>query len=132
MNKVAIISPQRNMWKPQMRKSLIFKLLGISLLALSIASCSFLEFPGVYRLDIPQGNLVDPKKVAQVEVGMEPRQVRYLLGTPLVTDTFNQNRWDYFYSVQSYDTVNIEHHLSILFDNGRVAEIKDKLKNQSQ
>jgi outer membrane protein assembly factor BamE len=111
-----------------MRKSLIFKLLAIGLMTISIVSCSFLEFPGVYRLDIPQGNLVDPEKAEQVQIGMEPRQVRYLLGTPLVTDTFNQNRWDYFYSVQQYNKVNIEHHLSILFENGRVVKVNNRLK----
>jgi len=132
LNKAAIISPQRFMWKPQMRKSLIFKLLGISLVTLFMASCSFLEFPGVYRLDIPQGNLVDPENVDQVQIGMEPRQVRYLLGTPLVTDTFNQNRWDYFYSVNKEGDQTVEHHLSILFDQGRVIDIKDKLKEDKQ
>jgi len=95
-----------------------------------MASCSFLEFPGVYRLDIPQGNLVDPANIDQVKIGMEPRQVRYLLGTPLVTDTFNQNRWDYFYSVNTQGKQNVEHHLSILFEQGRVADIKDRLKDQ--
>jgi len=115
-----------------MRKSLIFKLLGIGLMTILVASCSFLEFPGVYRLDIPQGNLVDQKNVDQVQIGMEPRQVRYLLGTPLVTDTFNQNRWDYFYSVQQHKQQTIEHHLSILFENGRVAEVKDRLKSSTK
>ncbi|MGH1441561.1 MAG: outer membrane protein assembly factor BamE [Cellvibrionaceae bacterium] len=113
-----------------MRKSLIFKLISTSLALLLMASCSFLEFPGVYRLDIPQGNLVDSENVEQVQIGMEPRQVRYLLGTPLVTDTFNQNRWDYFYSVNKQGEQTVEHHLSILFDQGRVIDIKDKLKDQ--
>lgn len=114
-----------------MQKRLIFKFIGISLITLFLANCSYLQFPGVYRLDIPQGNLVDPKKAKEVQVGMEPRQVRYLLGTPLVTDTFNQDRWDYYYSVQQGSKQTVEHHLSIFFESGRVVEIRDQLKNLS-
>jgi len=110
-----------------MRKSLIFKLLSIGLVTLLTASCSFLEFPGVYKLDIPQGNLIDAENVDQVQIGMEPRQVRYLLGTPLITDTFNQNRWDYFYSVNKQGDQTVEHHLSILFEQGRVIDIRPHL-----
>lgn len=111
-----------------MRKSLIFNVLNTMLLALVLSNCSSLEYPGVYRVDIPQGNLVDDKKVSQLKVGMEPRQVRYLLGTPLIIDTFNQNRWDYFYSIRKDNQEKVEHHLSILFANGRVTDIQNQLK----
>ncbi len=131
MYKAAIISPQRMMWKPQMRKSLIFKVLGLWILTLAISNCSSLKFPGVYRLDIPQGNLIDQEKVEQLKIGMEPRQVRYLLGTPLITDTFSQDRWDYYYSLRKNNKEKVDYHLSIIFDNGRVAAIKDQLKENS-
>jgi outer membrane protein assembly factor BamE len=94
--------------------------------ALTLPGCIF---PGVYRIDIPQGNLVDIEKLEQVQVGMEPRQVRYLLGTPLITDTFNQDRWDYFYSVTKGSSAKVEHHVSILFAEGKVVEIKDNIKS---
>ncbi|MEO0442534.1 MAG: outer membrane protein assembly factor BamE [Pseudomonadota bacterium] len=96
-------------------------------LSLLLSGCLSI-FPGVYRIDIPQGNLVDESKLAEVETGMEPRQVRYLLGTPLVTDTFDQNRWDYFYSLRNGNKVDVVHHVSIIFEQGRVVEIKDQLK----
>jgi outer membrane protein assembly factor BamE len=86
-------------------------------------------FPGVYRIDIPQGNLVDSEKLKEVEIGMEPRQVRYLLGTPLINDTFNQDRWDYYYSVTNGSKTEVKHHVSILFAQGKVIEIKDNIKN---
>jgi outer membrane protein assembly factor BamE len=108
------------------KKSFIIGMSSI-LLVLTIGGCS-LGFPGVYRIDIPQGNLVNNSKIADVKVGMEPRQVRYLLGTPLITDSFNQNRWDYFYSLHKDNKTTVEHHVSIFFADGRVAEIKDQLK----
>lgn len=51
----------------------------------------------VYRLDIQQGNLLTLTDVEQVTVGMSRSQVRYLLGTPMVSDPFAPHRWDYVY-----------------------------------
>ena len=58
----------------------------------------------VYRLDIQQGNLLDDSQIEQVEVGMSRSQVQFLLGTPMVNDSFNQSRWDYTYYHLSPDS----------------------------
>jgi outer membrane protein assembly factor BamE len=68
-------------------------LLGVSLLLLStvpLGGC-------VYRMDVQQGNYLEGKTVDQLQVGMTRTQVRYLLGTPLVPDVFDKERWDYLY-----------------------------------
>ena len=114
--------------KAPMQKKHILRLTGIIVLILSMGGCSF-GFPGVYRIDVAQGNLLDEQKVAEVKIGMEPRQVRYLLGTPLITDTFNQDRWDYFYSVKQGKNTTVEHHLSVFFEAGRVVELKNNIKS---
>jgi len=51
----------------------------------------------VYRMPIQQGNFLEPRLVDRLEVGMTRAQVRYLLGTPMVPDTFDTDRWDYLY-----------------------------------
>ena len=51
----------------------------------------------VYRADVQQGNLLDDKAVDAVKPGMTRSQVRFLLGTPMVEDSFHTNRWDYVY-----------------------------------
>ena len=51
----------------------------------------------VYRQSIAQGNLVEQEDLDQVEVGMTRNQVRFLLGTPMIDDPFDKNRWDYVY-----------------------------------
>jgi outer membrane protein assembly factor BamE len=61
----------------------------------SVSACSSF---GVYRLDVQQGNLVTQEQVAKVKPGMSRLDVRNLLGTPLLQDAFNGNRWDYAYS----------------------------------
>src|ERR1700754_1580347 len=51
----------------------------------------------VYRMDIQQGNYLEGKTVDRLEVGMTRSQVRYLLGTPMIPDLFDKDRWDYLY-----------------------------------
>jgi outer membrane protein assembly factor BamE len=71
--------------------------LGMALgMGLSLAGCS--SFLHVYTIDINQGNELTQEMVAKLKPGMNPAQVRYVLGTPLVTDTLQPNRWDYVYN----------------------------------
>ena len=58
--------------------------------ALALTAC-------VYRIDIQQGNLLDHVDIDQIEVGMTRSQVQFLLGTPMVADSFHRDRWDYAY-----------------------------------
>ncbi|MDR3427413.1 MULTISPECIES: outer membrane protein assembly factor BamE [Silvimonas] len=63
-----------------------------------LAGCSIGNILTPYKLDIPQGNEVTKDQVAQLKEGMTRTQVRFVLGTPLLTDPFHANRWDYIYS----------------------------------
>ncbi len=73
---------------------LIFTRLAVlGLFALLASGC-------VYRMDIQQGNYLEGKTVDQLQVGMTRSQVRYLLGTPMVPDLFDKDRWDYLYYFQ--------------------------------
>ena len=69
----------------------------------------------VYRIDIQQGNLLDDSLIEQVEVGMTRSQVQFLLGTPMINDSFHQNRWDYTYSLSSGRSSDIEKRWFIVF-----------------
>jgi outer membrane protein assembly factor BamE len=69
---------------------LSFAALAAALLACALSGC-------VYRMDIQQGNYLEGKTVDQLQVGMSRAQVRYLLGTPMVPDLFDKDRWDYVY-----------------------------------
>ena len=88
------------------------------------------QFPGVYKLDIPQGNIIDQEQIDQLKPGMTPRQVQYIMGTPIVTDTFNANRWDYIYTMRKAAQAPINTHLSIIFDNGVLSNVKGDLRPQ--
>jgi outer membrane protein assembly factor BamE len=71
----------------------IFRSLAATLVLLAAAVSSGC----VYRMDIQQGNYLEARTVDQLSVGMTRSQVRYLLGTPMVPDAFDKDRWDYLY-----------------------------------
>ena len=74
------------------------------------------EHLGAYRQDIRQGNYVSQEMVAQLKPGLTREQVRYVLGTPLVTDPFHGSRWDYVYRyVDGRNNVQ-QRTLSVYFD----------------
>jgi outer membrane protein assembly factor BamE len=79
-----MIIPQRT------RRRSTVAALAMLLAALALGGC-------VYRMDVQQGNYLEGKAVDQLQVGMTRTQVRYLLGTPLVPDVFDKDRWDYLY-----------------------------------
>jgi outer membrane protein assembly factor BamE len=65
--------------------------------ALGLLATSTLLSGCVYRMNIQQGNYLEGRTVDQLQVGMTRSQVRYLLGTPMVPDAFDKERWDYLY-----------------------------------
>jgi outer membrane protein assembly factor BamE len=79
----------------------------------------------VYRANIAQGNLVKEEDLAQLEVGMTRSQVRFLLGTPMVSDPFHHQRWDYVYylKVGRNDAV-AKRWISVFFEDDVVTEIR--------
>lgn len=57
------------------------------------------RLPFVYKIDVQQGNVITQEQVNQLRVGMNPRQIQFLLGAPMVADPFHANRWDYYYEL---------------------------------
>ncbi len=101
------------------------------------SGCGSLRFPGVFRIDIGQGNLITKDMVDKLRVGMTPRQVRYVMGSPMIADTFNPNRWDYLYNLETGKGLLIENHLILYFEGERLARIDnseykdpEQLRNQ--
>ena len=83
----------------------------------------FLGIFSPYRTDIQQGNFVSQEMVAQLKTGMTRDQVRFVLGTPLLTDMFHTDRWDYLFRLTKGNGEVIESQLTIYFHNHRLASI---------
>lgn len=87
------------------------------LLAMTLSGC-------VYRMNIQQGNYLEGKTIDQVQVGMTRSQVRYLLGTPMVPDAFDDSRWDYVYYLKKGRLRAPEQrHMVVRFVEDKVSQI---------
>lgn len=99
-----------------MRKILIHILIFSSL---ALSACS------IYRVPIHQGNILDEKDVAKLEVGMSKRQVNFVMGTALLRDAFHSDRWDYINTVREDGKETVIQRLTLHFDNDTLVKIDD-------
>jgi outer membrane protein assembly factor BamE len=70
---------------------------AIIITALTLSSCS----SWVFRYDVPQGNYLEQKSIDKLQVGMTKEQVKFILGSPVVVDAFDNNTWSYIYKLKS-------------------------------
>ena len=78
----------------------------------------------VYRINIQQGNFLDQAAVEQVKAGMTRSHVRYLLGTPMVADSFNKERWDYIYYLKKGRSRHVDsRRVTVYFEGDKVAKL---------
>ena len=96
-------------------------LLGLLLLG---TACSRVPSLGVYRIDVQQGNVLSEDMLAQLSPGMEKRKVRFLLGTPMLIDTFNQDRWDYIYTYSQGGGIAEQRQVTLFFEGDRLERIE--------
>ena len=92
-------------------------------LILSITGCSAFRFPGVYKIDIAQGNIVTPEALDTLKPGMSRQQVRFVLGSPMIVDTFDNNRWDYYASFTQGGGPVETRHITVHFDDNQMTHI---------
>lgn len=111
-------------------KSLV---LASSLLLVACGGVGALDFPGVYKIGIPQGNIITQDMVDQLRPGMTKRQVIFVMGTPLVRDPYHQDRWDYIYSYQPGGGVRGQERISVTFVDDRLVSMSgDFVPSQAQ
>jgi outer membrane protein assembly factor BamE len=96
------------------------------LLPIILAVATLLGAAGcVYRINIQQGNFLDPKAVDQVVPGMARSQVRFLLGTPMVGSPFDSDRWDYvLYVKRGRSAEPVQRKVTVFFEGDKVARVE--------
>ena len=104
--------------------------LGAATLASALTGCeslqrtdSFLGFITPYRIDIVQGNVISKEQAALLKPGLTRLQVRDLLGTPLVTDPFHANRWDYIFTLRRPGAQAQRRSLVVVFEGDVVKSV---------
>lgn len=99
----------------------------VPLILLFLAACSSTSFtsylPTPYRPDIQQGNVITQDMVAKLKPGMTKAQVRFVLGSPPITDIFHANRWDYVYLLKEGRKIKEERKLTLFFDNDQLTRV---------
>jgi outer membrane protein assembly factor BamE len=121
-----------------MRKNLIYSwllatlYLTVGLAGTLLAGCES-WMPEAHKIDIQQGNRVKVEDLDRLKIGMTREQVKYLLGTPLLQDTFHQNRWDYLYYLQPGNKEAHQSRISLFFEGDTLTKIdREQYKPEAQ
>ena len=93
------------------------KVITLLLSVLLLSSCSI---PRIFQVVISQGNLVDQEMLDKLEIGMTESQVKFVMGTPLISDTFYPNRWDYFTSVTQGENSYTNQKITLYFNDNKL------------
>ena len=102
------------------------------MVALSFVATLTIGCLRVYVPDVQQGNVITQEMVDQLKVGMNRRQVQFILGTPLITDPFHQDRWDYYYSLKRGKKYRAKRTLSLFFKGDELTEIRGNVRIKPQ
>ena len=103
-----------------------------SFLILLISGCSSYNTPFVYRIDIQQGNTITQEMISQLKLDMSKSQVAYVMGTPLIIDTFNPDRWDYLYSFRPGNGEREQRNITIYFKQDKLDFISGDTRTASR
>lgn len=97
------------------------------LLSLLLSSCGYLHTPALspYKMDIRQGNYITPEMRDKLKLGMTKSQVRYVLGTPMVSDAFHGDRWDYVYRLEQGGEIVEKQDMTVYFEGDNLVRVVD-------
>lgn len=114
---------------------------GLAVTLGSLAACSSLQstednFLGVitpYRVEVVQGNVVTREMAAAIRPGMSRTQVRDILGSPLLTDIFHADRWDYLFTIRRQGAQPQRRRVTAWFDGEQLTRLEaDDLPSEKE
>jgi len=108
-----------------------FILIFIALCLLCACSRSYdggFNAPLLHKIDIQQGNVVDQEMLDQLKPRMNKKQVKFIMGTPVLINPFHNERWEYIYSFQEGGTVREQRHITLHFENDKLAFISGDIE----
>ncbi|MCK4494195.1 MAG: outer membrane protein assembly factor BamE [Methylococcales bacterium] len=110
-----------------MRNAVLVFIVSVCLL---MAGCTSIlnNLPGVYKIDIQQGNRVNQEMINQLRPKMRKRQVLYIMGSPMLVDIFHKTRWDYLYSNQKGQEDRKQKRISLYFEGDILTAIQGDFK----
>ena len=109
------------------KRSFFLPVLTMLFLGLLLHGCQ--RFPGQYKPDIEQGNILDQEKLQQVQIGMHQEQIRFLLGNPVMVNALQPQEWVYYYMLKnSSNRIVKRHYLKLQFDAHHILTDKNLLE----
>ena len=78
-----------------------------------LPSCTFVDWL-VFKQDVPQGNFLETKDIEKLRIEMSKEQVAYLIGRPVIEDTFGGDTWHYVFHFKSGHNAKVSHKEFIL------------------
>jgi outer membrane protein assembly factor BamE len=89
---------------------------------LLLAGCS--SVPSLlYKIEVQQGNVITQEMVDKLKPGMTRSQVRFALGSPMISDAFHENRWDYVYRLEQKGQLVEQRNLTVFFEEDKLVRI---------
>jgi len=106
------------------------KILIIVAVITALGGCSFrmpdlsmpkFKIPRVHKITVQQGNVITQDMIDRLQPGMTRSQVAFIMGEPVIRNTFNSDRWDYIYTVEVPGYFNQTQRLSVFYENDLLA-----------
>lgn len=97
--------------------------------AMVVTSCAL---PRVYKVTVQQGNVITQQMVDSLRPGMTREQVAYVMGEPVIKNPFDQDRWDYVYTLRVPGVVNDHMKMSLFFTDGLLSHFVGDLAPSDQ
>ena len=99
-----------------MEKIMMKKILSVIAITIMLSGC-------IHKMNIEQGNVITPEMVSQLHTGMTEEQVKNIMGTPMLLNTFDDNRIDYVYTYKPAYGKLVEKNITLTFRNHRLQQI---------
>ena len=77
----------------------------------------------IYKQNIQQGNAIEQDDLDELYIGMNQRQVLFVLGTPSVKDPFHDDRWDYVQTYSRRGNPMVQRTITLRFEDGLLSDI---------
>lgn len=100
------------------------KIVTLFSFSLCLSACSWSNFPLLYKPDVQQGNVLAKERVADLKIGMNQDEVNYLLGTPVLQNTFANQDTVYVYTIKKGKGTMAEDALLLSFHIDRLIKIQ--------
>ena len=95
-----------------------------------LTSCAL---PRVYKVTVQQGNVITQQMVDSLKPGMSQEQVAYVMGKPVIKNPFDEDRWDYVYTLRVPGVVSDRMKMSLFFTDGMLSHfVGDLVPSEAQ